>query len=104
MRDYVRTISKRRKLVAVFALAGLVLGAVSFYTATPTYRSTSEVLIERPSGYVITSSIGGLGTATNTKQQLEFIQSDPYQELGRALTEISPKIGLDLQDAALVDD
>lgn len=104
LRDYGRVILKRRKVVAAFTLLGLALGIYTYFTSAKAFKATSEVLIERPSGYVISSATGSLGTATSTKQQTHFLETDSYQQIARALTDIAPRIHLDMQDAATLDD
>lgn len=104
LRDYWIVIRKRWKLVSAFAVLGIIAGLVQFFTAAPGYVADSEVRIERPSGYIISAAIGGIGTATSTKQQVHFIETESYQRRGRALAEIAPTIPLDLSDQALLDD
>lgn len=104
MRDYGRVIVRRYRVVIAFAILGLIAGLVMYFTAAKAYRASSEVLIERPSGYVISAAVGSLGTATSTKQQAHFIDTPDYQELARALTYIAPKTNLDLRDMATLDD
>jgi capsular exopolysaccharide synthesis family protein len=104
MRSYGRIVAKRWRVIAVFAAIGLGVGIWQWAHAAPAYRASSEVLIERPSGYVISASVGGLGTATSTKQQMHFVESDSFQSLARALTDLAPIIHLDLTDQAELDD
>jgi len=103
LREYMRVIRKRWKVVAVFTLLGLGIGLYKYYTATPSFLASSQVLVERPSGYVI-SSVATLGTATSTKQQIQFVATENYQQLARSLAELAPRINLDLRDQAVLDD
>jgi capsular exopolysaccharide synthesis family protein len=104
LRDYGRVILRRYRVVVAFAILGLVAGVYMYLTSPSAYRASSEVLIERPSGYVISASVGGLGTATSTKQQTHFLETTDYQQLARALTDIAPRMHLDLRDMATLDD
>lgn len=104
LREYWTMIRRRWKLVSAFAVAGVGVGTLLYLTAAPAYVATSEVRIERPSGYVISASIGGIGTATTTKQQVYLMQTEQYQRRARALAEIAPTVPLNLGDQALLDD
>ncbi len=104
IRDYIRVIRRRWKLVAIFATLGLLLGILKYFTTQYAFGASSQVLIERPSGYAIVTGISGLGTATSTKQQLQFLETDSYVRLGRSMTDLAFRIPLDLTEQATMDD
>lgn len=111
LKEYGRAITKRWKIVVAFALLGLALGAYMYKTAVPAYTATSEVLVERPSGYSISGLGAGVlgsglnaGASTSTKQQSHFLETNSYQQIARALTDIAPRVHLDLTDSATLDD
>lgn len=105
MRDLMRILLKRWKLLLGFALLGLILGIIQYKTTVPAFGSSSKVLVERPSGFAITAAtgFGGLNTSTNTKQQLQFVQSEPYRDLATAFGELASQIPLDLTDFAIAN-
>ncbi|HEY3413869.1 MAG TPA: polysaccharide biosynthesis tyrosine autokinase [Armatimonadota bacterium] len=111
LRDYGRVISKRWKVVAAFAILGLAAGAFTYYTSAKAFKATSEVLVERPSGYSISGMGAGIlgsglntGSALSTKQASHFVETNSYQQIARALTDLAPRIPLDLTDSATLDD
>lgn len=85
LRDYLRVISKRRGLVAVFFVVTFVITALGTFTATPVYEGAVKVLIEKVEASQLTGYRYSNWDPEFYETQFQLIQS---QAVGRRVVEI----------------
>lgn len=99
LRDYLRILRKRWRLVALCTLLGLAGAAVATIVATPQYSATARLFISARSGEDISSALqGGNFTQQRVKSYADVVTTAPVMKA------VIDKLGLDTTPTELADE